>query len=320
MGKPFASEIARLSSTYAWALELAIGPLAAAVARARLPLLAVGSGGSFTTAHLASALHQRHFRLPAVPTTPLELASTDVDLREAAVLLLTAGGKNPDILAAADEAVRREARRLIVMCAKTDSDLGRRLARYSTVEFCEFDPPSGRDGFLATNSLIASGALLIRAYAEALAEAHALPESLEALANTGKVDFSPVLAKETLIVLHPPSLKTVAVEIESKFTEAALGHVQTADYRQFAHGRHHWLAKRGESSAVIALGTGADATVVDKTLRLIPGRIPIAKLLIPFEGPVACLSGIVQAFELVRQAGDNRKIDPGDPGVPAFGS
>jgi hypothetical protein len=319
VGKPFASELALLATTYAWAREFPIGRLAAAIDRARLPLIAVGSGGSFTAAHLACVLHQRTFRLMAVPNTPLELFSTDVDLREAAVLLLTAGGKNPDILAAADEAVRREARRLTVMCATTGSALAGRLSPYSTVEVCEFAPPSGRDGFLATNSLLASGVLLARAYAEAGAVTHGLPETLEALAGRLYIDFSPLFAGETLVVLHPPALKTVAVEIESKFTEAALGQVQLADYRQFAHGRHHWLAKRGESSTVLALATQADATVVDRTLPLIPRRIPLVRLALPFEGAMACLAGIVQAFELVRQAGEAHKIDPGDPGVPPFG-
>ena len=64
----------------------------------------------------------------------------------------------------------------------------------------------------------------------------------------------------------------LTVTVPVAFTEAALGHVQLADYRQFAHGRHHWLAKRGDSSAVIALGTEADATIMDKTLRLLPGH------------------------------------------------
>jgi hydroxymethylpyrimidine pyrophosphatase-like HAD family hydrolase len=284
-----------------------------------MPLLAVGSGGSFTTAHLACGLHQRHFRLPAAPVTPLELASTDIDLREAAVLLLTAGGKNPDILAAADEAVGRDARRLAVICASTGTELARRMARFSTVEVCDFDLPSGGDGFLATNSLLASGVLLVRAYAEAGAIPHGLPATLEELTGSRGVDFSHVVARDTLVVLHSPSLKPAAVEIESKFAEAALGNVQIADYRQFAHGRHHWLAKRGDTSAVIALGTEADASIVEATMSLLPDRIPQVRLTLPFEGQTACLAGIVDAFDLVRQAGEARSIDPGDPGVPAFG-
>src|SRR5207249_475048 len=130
---------------------------------------------------------------------------------------------------------------------------------------------------------------------------------------------SPLLTKETIVVLYPPSLRTVAVEIESKFTEAALGHVQTADYRQFAHGRHHWLAKRGDHTAVLALSDGAEDAVATRTLRLLPDAIPTVRLDLPHGGPVACLAGVAHGFELVRQAGVARRIDPGDPDVPEFG-
>jgi hypothetical protein len=58
MGKPYATELSRLSDTYAWALETPIESLAAAVsASSHLPLIAVGSGGSFSAAHLACSLH-----------------------------------------------------------------------------------------------------------------------------------------------------------------------------------------------------------------------------------------------------------------------
>lgn len=321
MGKPFQSELAQLPQTYLWASEFPVEPLANAIRRSKVPLLAVGSGGSFTTACLAAALHEQHFGLPAGPMTPLEIAQSGINLREMAVLLLTAGGKNPDILGAFHSVVRREPKRLTIVCATTGSKLASAAAEHSTVEVCEFDPPPGRDGFLATNSLLASGLLLIRGYASAAGVASQLPDSLESLggAQFRKIDFSSLLQKETILILYPPSLRTVAVEIESKFTEAALGHVQTADYRQFAHGRHHWLAKRGSDTAVLALRAGADEAVATRTLRLLPDSIPVVRLDLPPGGPVASLAGIAHGFELVRQAGEARRIDPGDPGVPEFG-
>src|SRR5476651_652935 len=60
-------------------------------------------------------------------------------------------------------------------------------------------------------------------------------------------------AMQTIVVLHGPSTLPAAVDVESKFTEAALGSVQVADFRHFAHGRHHWIAKRGRESAVLAI-------------------------------------------------------------------
>lgn len=319
MGKPFRSELEQLPNTYEWARQFPITPLADALKRSRSPLLAIGSGGSFTTAHLAAALHERQYGQPALPVTPLEAVRGHTDLREVAVLLLTAGGKNADILGAFGGVVRREPRRLTVLCATTGSRLSAAARQYSAVEVCEFDPPAGRDGFLATNSLLASGVLLVRAYATVGRRAPDLPQDLDSLRGpaSGNIDYSGVLARPTLLVLYPPGLKTAAVEIESKFTEAALGNVQIADFRQFAHGRHHWLAKRGGESAVLALSLASDPA--DDTLRLLPESVPAARLDLPHDGPLACLAGILHAFELVRQAGEVRGIDPGDPGVPSFG-
>ena len=65
----------------------------------------------------------------------------------------------------------------------------------------------------------------------------------------------PLWERQNLAVLYPPSLLAAASDLESKFTEAAIGNVQTADYRHFAHGRHHWLAKRGNETGVLALIT-----------------------------------------------------------------
>lgn len=319
MGKPFRSELEMLPSTFEWALRFPIDPLADTIKRSRLPLLAIGSGGSFTTAHLAAALHSRQYGLAAIPSTPLDATRADLDLRETAVLLLTAGGKNPDILGAFDNLVRREPRRLNVVCATAGSRLSDAVRRYSTVELCEFDTPAGRDGFLATNTLLASGIILTRAYATAGRQDLALPDKLGALCGPtfGEIDYSRLLARPTLLVLHPPALKTVAVEIESKFIEAALGNVQIADFRQFAHGRHHWLAKRGEESAVLALSVKSDPAA--DTLELLPKSVPSVVLDLPHDGPVACLAGIIHAFDLVRQAGLAHDIDPGNPGVPGFG-
>ncbi len=291
VGKPFLTELGMLPQTYDWAVRFHLRPFTDAIRRSMQPLLAIGSGGSFTTAHLACALHQHHFQLPALPCSPLELATTATDLREMAVLLLTAGGKNPDILGAFNQAILREPRRLTIVCATTGSPLAKQIARHPTVEFCEFDLPSGRDGFLATNSLLATSILLMRAYAEATEESFALPESLDALAGREfrEIDFSPLLARETIVVLYSPSMKTVAIEIESKFVEAALGNVQLADYRQFAHGRHHWLAKRGDRSAVLALCTKSETEVMERTLCLLPKIIPIRGSSPPTKGRLGYL-------------------------------
>jgi fructoselysine-6-P-deglycase FrlB-like protein len=75
----------------------------------------VGSGGSFSTADFACFLHKELTQKVALPLTPIEAAGTGIDLRSQAVLLATAGGKNPDVLGAFRTVVAQEPRRFTVL-------------------------------------------------------------------------------------------------------------------------------------------------------------------------------------------------------------
>lgn len=74
MGKPYDSELASLPLTYDWARTADIKPLVTAFRRASaLPLIAIGSGGSFTTAAFTADCHQHFCQRLAKAITPLEL-------------------------------------------------------------------------------------------------------------------------------------------------------------------------------------------------------------------------------------------------------
>ena len=126
-------------------------------------------------------------------------------------------------------------------------------------------------------------------------------------------------ARPTTLVLHGPSTRVGAIDLESKFTEAALGHVQLADYRNFAHGRHHWLAKRSDTSAVLAFITDADRVLAERTLDLLPVDVPQARIVFDGSANAAMLASLLAALKITGWAGISRGIDPGRPGVPKFG-
>ena len=328
MGRPYAEEMDRLAETYGWAAAAPLGRLpGAARGASAFPLVAVGSGGSYTTAQFAAAIHRRYGSAAASVMTPLEAVSTPQSLRPSAVLLATAGGKNPDVLGAFDRLLAREPRRVVVLCAREGSPLARRAGMHPYVEFADFEPPSGKDGFLATNSLLASAVLLARAYAAAFGAGDPLPKSLAELLGVGPGETleetervcRPLWERQTLVVLYGPTCHAAAVDLESKFSEAALGTVQLADFRNFAHGRHHWLAKRGGETAVLALVSDEDRELAAAMLALLPKGIPVVRLAVPGAGIAAGLSALVRVFLVAGSAGKARGIDPGDPGVPPFG-
>src|SRR5713101_433311 len=140
LGKPYASELAQLPSTYSWAMKTCIDPLVEAIiGSASLPLLATGSGGSLTAAHLAASLHQRYAGRIAKAVTPLEIAASVPHPRDVAVLFLSAGGRNADIIGAFQRVVVREPRRLVVMCSQRKSPLARLVETYRYVNLFDFN-------------------------------------------------------------------------------------------------------------------------------------------------------------------------------------
>jgi len=330
LGKPYALELSRLARTYDWACDSDIEPLADLLGEfSSVPLLAVGSGGSLTAARFAAYLHELYAGQVAKAVTPLEVVQVPHTPVAAAVLMLSAGGSNPDILGAFERVVGAEYRAFGVMCSRTRSQLSQRCTLYEYARLVEFDLPTGKDGFLATNSLLAFCVLLARGYMSVFGDSDGIPGRLGELNPTSAhPNLSSALReacarlweRDTLVVIHGAATSSAAFDIESKFTEAALGNVQISDYRNFAHGRHHWLARRPRQSAVLALVTEDEEAIARRMLRLIPDEIPAVRLDFPGRGPQAALGAIVAALYLAGLAGEARGIDPGRPGVPPFGS
>ncbi len=326
MGRPYETEIENLPETYRFAAHAPIDSLTRAInASMAGPLIAVGSGGSLSAARFAVALHQRRCRRVAKAMSPLESFAFAIANADVSVLLLTAGGGNPDILSAFESVVVQEPAHITVLTGCSGSKLARLVARYRHVEYCELAPPGGGDGFLATNSLLAFCVALTRAYGAAQGFFPSVPEDFFHLIggrrqmNRWRTLCRPLWEREHLIVLFPPMLHAAASDLESKFTEAAIGSVQIADYRHFAHGRHHWLAKRGGSTGVLAFVTPSIERLADHTLELLPKSVPIAKLQFSDDGAVSALAALSAAIIITGFAGRARGIDPGRPGVPAFG-
>jgi hypothetical protein len=256
----------------------------------------------------------------------LELRSSVEAETSSGVMLISAGGRNPDALAALAEAIRAEPPWTAVMCGTRATPLGK-LARSSEFgSLYEYSIPSGKDGFLATNSLLAAFTLLIRSAAEpgeslppTLADVLAAPDVMTFFESSSSGDLPGVLGRETLIVLHGPDTKSAAIDLESKLTEAALARVQLADFRNFGHGRHHWLAKRASESAILAFSTPEERSLCARTLALLPIEVPRLVANLPRSSCYRPLQALLYTFGLTARFGEARCIDPGRPSVPEFG-
>ena len=329
MAKPYASEIAKFVDTFAWAKTVDIAPLRQAIrTAAHSSILGVGSGGSLTAAHALVGFQRRLTGRISTVATSLEAISEPLK-SDAAAWLISAGGNNRDILAAAKALIAYEPHQVTVLCGSHNSPLSRLCRQHPFVDLLVYPPPAGKDGFLATNSVLGFTALLARAFSEEYDNGVEWNDVLERveplLQNTSETvaewrqTTAQLWKRSTTLVLHGPATRIGAIHLESNFTEAALGNLQFTDYRNFAHGRHHWLAKRGYDTAVLAFVSPDDRTLAGQTLALIPPEIPTSR--IEFEGSSAALSlgSLVAALRITAWVGHLRGIDPGRPGIPEFG-
>lgn len=325
MGRPYNRELEALSDTYAWAMRLPIDELQIAIGDLRsAPLLVVGSGGSLAAASFVASVHEACTGQMSRAATPLD-ASNLQSARQLHVMFLSAGGRNADVRGAFEAVVKLEPLSVVVMCFAPGSPLARQARRSSRTHVFETELPHGKDGFLSVNSLLAFAVLCMRAYAPA----GAMPDDLQAL-ESGYADrhlpfeemrpqLDALWRKKYILLIHGADLHPAAVDMESKFSEAALGALQVADLRNFAHGRHHWLAKRGNDTAVILLTSDRDANVAKRTARLLPKEVLSVVVKVPGEGLVASLRALLWVFHFASFAGGVLGIDPGRPGVPDFG-
>lgn len=319
-------ELAGLPKAYEVAMSLDVAPLRAAIeeAAARCAVM-VGSGGSFSVASFAAYLHQLNTGRLAIASTPLDYMT--LPLRDAATICFSASGSNKDICAAFDEAAQREAKPLIGLVMRESSPLHELASHYRYTHIVSASSEHLSDGFLAVASLLGSSILLVRAYRTLIGNKTELPATLSGLlAATTDVAMEDIIPRvehalypTTTSLLHSSSLKPAAVDIESRFVEAALGNVHGTDLRNFGHGRHHWFAKRETETGIVALVGDEQGLLATRTLELLPKSVPIAR--INFRGPKdeQALAGLVISLHLAAAAGRLRGIDPAKPGVPEFG-
>lgn len=319
MGKPFKHEIQSAIQTIAWTLTQDLRDMAADLFRHRdVPVFIVGSGGSLSACYMAAYLYQS-LGVVAKAITPFDLFYALPAMKNVKILFISASGKNSDILFAFNTAIKTEPISLLSICMKKNTKLKELASSYSsTAKVYELTLPSGKDGFLATNSLIGYFGILLKSFGHNyLAEQFEIPTAFHA----GLKKFISKIDKSfSFMVLYGGCAQPVAMDIESKFIEAALGDVSVSDYRNFAHGRHHWFAKRGATSCIIALITEGEEKLAEKTLSLLPKSIPVMRIESKLTDPVASLDLLHKAFYLVQIIGEIQKIDPGRPGVPDYGS
>ena len=318
MGRSYPSELGRIPATIEWALAQDVSALRSALLQqlGGHNLVAIGSGGSFTAAAFAALLHEAATGRLARAATPLE-AITRSPVRDTAVLLLSARGTNVDILRAAEMLLGLGYDAVSAVTTRKGSPLGRLLMGYGATAH-EFTVPGGRDGFLATNSLMATLVLLHRAVLSISGSPDEDQRDLVTSRPSTKGSAT-VLGNRTLVVLAQGWAVPAALDLESRFSEAALASVTVTDPRNFAHGRHHWLSLHAADTGIVSLETQGSTREAARMLRFLPKDIDVLRVMSAREGPSATIELVRSVMEFAGQVAEARGIDPGRPFVADFG-
>ena len=317
MGKPYWKELEQIPSTVDWALGQDVSGLRQTLVHelADYNLVAVGSGGSLVAAAFAAMLHEDVTGHLARSATPLEVISRR-STRNTAALLVSARGTNADIQQAAKSAPKLGYARVSAVSTSEATPLARILEQYGGAMH-EFSLPSGRDGFLATNSLIATLVLLYRAASPAGSAQD--DDGLLLTSRPALTGSQTALLKRTVVVLAQGWATPAAVDFETRFAEAALANVAVTDLRNFAHGRHNWLSLHSENTGIVSLETSGTQSEAARMLKHIPDGIDILRVKSSREGPAATIELVSTVMQLAGDAARNKGIDPGRPSVSQFG-
>lgn len=313
MGKPFDKELGQLQDTAVWANSIDLSDLQKKVNKFNAPVYIVGSGGSLSACYYAADLFISK-GIIAKAITPLELHFAEASLRKVHILFISASGKNTDILFGFKKAVAAEPLSITAICMRRKTKIAELAKGFSNSQILEYECPAGKDGFLATNSLVAYYIILYRIIINQNLTLHYPVDELAI------VNFVKKLPKDVIVsILYSNYAHSIAVDIESKFTEAGLGATLLSDYRNFAHGRHNWFDKR-KNSAIITLTTPWDDLLAKRTLALLPKSIPVFNFSSDYKTYESAIHLLIQSFYLAKVYGNKVKINPGKPGVPDYGS
>ena len=150
-----------------------------------------------------------------------------------------------------------------------------------------YDMPWIKDGYLATNSLIAMMILMARAYQPEDENFNSLMSIIDnewINSRCQQLRDKDILQKLRpscpLIILYGQTGRIAAIDLESKLAESSLSVCQMCDYRQFAHGRHLQFAS-SETPLTVAFSSSQDELLSAETIKLLATHVPILEIKLP---------------------------------------
>lgn len=326
MGKPYSMELDQYYKTINWASRQDTTILCRLLSSWAADTVAVvGSGGSFSAAYVIARFRELAHRTHSVYLSPMAFFDFLLSNGNCRSILLSAEGKNTDILAACSAA-----RSFDIECAALTFTQTNPLTLsndiYHSLRLFTFDMPWGKDGYLATNTLVGMVALFYKAllgdtdYAKNQLSEVVNEKYLQSARAYWSSNIIKPEPKDSFLVLYDYCTASFAVDFESKISESALGTVQLSDFRQFAHGRHFGLSLGDQAPTVIAIYSPGTSDIAQRTIKLFPPNISVCERVIYGVTEMEILfKSLVEASFALEAISKKRNIDPGQPSIEEYG-
>ena len=235
------------------------------------PAILVGSGGSLSAAAFGERLIWHHSGKPASAMPPYEFVRLPSIDQEVAVWFLSYGGKNSDILAAAEHARRLRLSRCVVLTGTKKSPLALMAKEWGWK--CVVLPGQERS-FVATSGMLAmvsamAGLLGNDGELTTLDELFDYPSLLDnflRIDESSRQKASPIL--DVLDSIHLIGLSSgwgwpALVDLESKIVEGGLCTIEISEMKNFTHGRYIGALERRKKNKLILLRTPENSELAD---------------------------------------------------------
>lgn len=279
----------------------------------------VGTGGSLAVAQLGAHLHEVATGRLARAMTPLDYLGSP--LEAIPVVIVSDSMSHPDILTALIRAqasgpvvvlTNRQSDDIVAICSTSREGRG----ASSVIVAC---PRPGRDGYVATNSVLSLSLGLIALYT------HERPPAFEPWMDRwvrpeGGRERDIYLDRDEIVCVHSPDLRNAATDLEARLAESGLGTVQLTDLRNVAHGRHVGLAERAGRLGLVLMASAPWLPLASMTDSLLPGTIERRTWGTRAPWPYGCIEMLLASIGFLGVRARRMGVDPGNPHVRTFGN
>ena len=291
------------------------------------PLVAMGHGGSHSSASYAALLYGASSGLGRVMTPYLANSLSDETLRNSKLLLISKSLMNQDAVYIADRManVNPEHSCFFTMTQKENDNM-RRVKKINPTSLVNrpFDLPHG---FISVNGTFAYFSLLYKAFtgdsnfAGKLALSDKLDDNFTYRTIDGTIAPPDLSQISQFTVLYGSYGEPVAHKMESNMTEAGLASCVITDYRDECHGRFMALSNFIKSAkhpqtdcALVVLVTPREESLCRAVLERMPGHLPVVIIRTDIDTPLGSIDLLYKMCMFVAHYGEHvLGSNPNDP-------